>query len=245
MDALRQQVAAMVEEINLLKSEVVNTKTAHATLHQTSVDRNAEVLRRFSEITDRLHSLSTDAANTTDGKGSRKRCLIEPKQVNVTEFAGAVNDSRSKFLLWAETVKDRAMLFDDALVAAMEKAEASTVPITPEMCSEWFISKETSKELHGFLKDRCTGTAESIVRSNKTGVGLESWRMLSNQFNPRTLAGALNAQDRETRPKGAKNLSQMPNALLEWERDLRRCIAEGRNPPDDRTKRLASDASTE
>ena len=102
MDALRQQVAAMVEEINLLKSEVVQTKTAHANLHQSTVDRNTDVLRRFSEITDRLHSLSTDAANTTDGKGSRKKFLIEPKQVNVSEFAGAVNDSRSKFLLWAE-----------------------------------------------------------------------------------------------------------------------------------------------
>ena len=80
MDALRQQVAAMIEEINLLKSEVVQTKTAHANLHQTSVDRNADTLRRFNEITDRLHNLSTDAANTTDGKGFRKKSLIEPKQ---------------------------------------------------------------------------------------------------------------------------------------------------------------------
>ena len=130
MDVLQQQIAAMAEEINLLKSEVVQTKAAHASLHQSAVDRNTDIIRRFGEITDRLHNLSTDAANATEGKGSKKKFLIEPKQVNVAEFAGAVNDSRSKFLQWAEKVKDRAMLFDDALVEAMEKAEASTTPIT-------------------------------------------------------------------------------------------------------------------
>ena len=102
MDVIQQQIAAMADEINLLKSEVVQTKAAHATLHQSAVDRNTDIIRRFGEITDRLHNLSTDAANTTDGKGSRKKFLIEPKQVNVSEFAGAVNDGRSKFLQWSE-----------------------------------------------------------------------------------------------------------------------------------------------
>ena len=47
MDALRQQVAAIADEINMLKSEVVQTKAAHASLHQSAVDRNTDVLRRF------------------------------------------------------------------------------------------------------------------------------------------------------------------------------------------------------
>ena len=239
METLRAQIAAITDEIQVLKNEMVQTKSAHATLHQSAVDRNAETLRRFTDIGDRLNAIASDTGtHVGQGKGYKKS-LIEPKQVTVTEFAGAVSDSRSKFLMWGEKVKDRAQLFDDELVEAMNKAEASTIPITAEMSAEWGITKDTSKELHGFLKDRCTGTAEAIVRSNKTGVGLESWRMLSNQFNPRTLAGALSAQDKELRPKGAKSISQMPNALLEWEKDLRRCIAEGRTPPDDRTKRLA------
>ena len=116
----------------------------------------------------------------------------------MAKSAGAVSDSRSKFLTWAETVKDRAGLFDENLVDAMNAVEASKEPITKERSAELKIMPEVSKELHGFLKDRCSGTAESIVRSNKTGVGLESWRMLAHQFNPRTLTGALNAHDRET-----------------------------------------------
>ena len=34
-------------------------------------------------------------------------------------------------------------------------------------------------------------------------------------------------------------MAQLPGCLLEWERNLRRCIQEGRSPPSDDTKRLA------
>ena len=34
-------------------------------------------------------------------------------------------------------------------------------------------------------------------------------------------------------------MADLPGCLAEWERNLRRCIAEGRAPPDEGTKRLA------
>ena len=63
--------------------------------------------------------------------------------------------------------------------------------------------------------------------------------MLNRQFNPRTLTGIMNSQQLETRPKGATRMSELPGCLLEWEKNLRRCLQEGRTPPDDETKRLA------
>ena len=57
---------------------------------------------------------------------------------------------------------------------------------------------EASKELHGFLKEKTKSTAEAIVRSNKSELGLESWRMLAAQFNPRTLTSTLHATHLET-----------------------------------------------
>ena len=50
---------------------------------------------------------------------------------------GAITDSRAKFLEWSETVKDRAALFDDALVDAMEKAEAEQTAITGDKSTAW------------------------------------------------------------------------------------------------------------
>ena len=41
MDALRQQVGALIEELTIVKSELVNVKAAHANLHQQSSEANA------------------------------------------------------------------------------------------------------------------------------------------------------------------------------------------------------------
>ena len=115
----------------------------------------------------------------------------------------------------------------------------TATPITKEKSEEMGISATANKELQGFLKDRTKGTAAAIIRSNKTGIGLESWRMLSSQFNPRTLTSTMHAQHLETHPKGASTIKEMPAALLEWEKNLRRCLQEGRTAPNDETKRLA------
>ena len=46
------------------------------------------------------------------------------------------------------------------------------------------------------------------------------------------------SQHLEQHPKGAKTMGELPGALLEWEKNLRRCSQEGRKPPDDDWKRL-------
>ena len=67
----------MVEEIQLLKNEVVNTKAAHAGLHQSAIEKNAEVSRRFDALNEQL---STMASNGTGGApGKFKMPPIEPK----------------------------------------------------------------------------------------------------------------------------------------------------------------------
>ena len=188
MDTLRAQIAAMSEEIQFLKEEVVQTKASHAGLHQDSVARSTEITRRFDALKEQIDAVGAGGVGQYNG-GKFKKPLIEPKQVEVAKFAGAVSDSRCKFLEWTETVKDRAGLFDENLVEAMNKVEALKEPVTKEASLSMNISAEVSKELHGFLKDRCSGTAEAIVRGNKSGVGLESWRLLAHQFNPHTLTG--------------------------------------------------------
>ena len=99
----------MVEEIQLLKNEVVNTKAAHAGLHQSAVEQSADVSRRFDAVNEKLTTMASSGTGGAPGKF--KKPLIEPKQIEVAKFAGAVSDSRAKFLTWAETVKDRAGLF--------------------------------------------------------------------------------------------------------------------------------------
>ena len=66
------------------------------------------------------------------GRQLRPKPLIEPKQVEVEKFTGAIMDSRSKFLSWGERVKDRAELFDPNLAEIMTKIEGEESPISLE-----------------------------------------------------------------------------------------------------------------
>ena len=65
---------------------------------------------RIGKVEKGIAKIST--AGFPEGKGTdNEKPLIEAKQVSVPEFAGAVTDSRSKFLEWSEKVHDRVGLY--------------------------------------------------------------------------------------------------------------------------------------
>ena len=142
---------------------------------------------------------------TTKGGHDSQKPLIEPKQVVVSEFAGSMSDGRARFLEWCEKVHDRVALFEDNLVQAMTEAEKCDAEITGEQTTKMGVSPFASRQLHGFLKDKTSGTAAAVVRGNDGGQGLESWRRLCAQFNPRTIRGTLNSQHLETHPRGRRS----------------------------------------
>ena len=227
----------------MLCSGLLYSRYKTSTLHQTAVTTSANHERVIDEqaakvvaIQERVENIAKTTGNMKDGF---RKSLIEPKNVTVDVFHGSVADSRAKFLSWGERVRDKADLMDDQMSAAMLKAENLNEPITPEISQSLGVGPAQSRELQGFLKDRNDGTAHSIIRNNKSAVGLDSWRLLCKQFNPRTLQSTLNAQDLETKPRGASKIAEMPARLVEWEKALRRCTQEGRDQPSDEVKRLA------
>ena len=100
----------------------------------------------------------------------KKLSLIEPKQVNVEEFAGGVADARSKFVEWSERVRDRAQLYDPTTAEAMRSIERTKDSIDNDASIAKGISPQANIELQSFLKDRTTGLAAAIVRGNKDGI---------------------------------------------------------------------------
>ena len=180
MDALRAQVTAVTDELSALKQEIVQIKSAHAQLHQSSVDANgqqraliSDQMAKLTEVEKRIDGVTQSAGSLS---GAKSKDLIEPKQINVPMFAGSAADNRAKFMAWGEKVKDKVGLFSDDLGSAMEKAEKFNEPITEEESTRLGIHIGLSRQLHGYLKDRTEGTALALVRSNKSKVGLESWR---------------------------------------------------------------------
>ena len=60
MDALQRQVAMMTDEMQLLKTELVQVKAAHAGLHQSTVDRATEAAKKFEEVAQRIEAIAAD-----------------------------------------------------------------------------------------------------------------------------------------------------------------------------------------
>ena len=49
----------------------------------------------------------------------------------------------------------------------------------------------------------------------------------------------MHSEEIERSPRGASTLAQLPARLMEWEKNLRKCVDEGREAPSDGSKRLA------
>ena len=194
MELLKQQMVMVSDEVTTLKNELIALKGAHAALHQTAAESGQNIGNQSNRI-DRIEQKVDEIKETAErGGGFKKpRSLMEAKDVQVEKFLGSMTDSRAKFLAWGERIRDKVELFDSALGEAMLRAEKHPDAITAEISSQWGISLLSSRELHGFLKDRTDGVANSVCRCNKTGVGLETWRMLANHYNPMTLTNTLNA----------------------------------------------------
>ena len=90
MEAMNQKITAVADELGLLRAELIQVKSAHASLHQAAVDAGASNTRAFSEQASRIEKIekgfddvARGAAFGGGGDQSKKRYLIEAKQVNV------------------------------------------------------------------------------------------------------------------------------------------------------------------
>ena len=72
VDAVRQQVQIVVEEVSVIKNEIINLKASHAGLHQTNVDTTQTYSRSINEITNKLDDLE---AKLPFGSGFQKKAF--------------------------------------------------------------------------------------------------------------------------------------------------------------------------
>ena len=170
MEALRSQIAVITDELNQLKAEIVQVKGSHATLHQTTVEANQATMRSFVDVRQKADALENkieavriDTVDVSAQDRQGKKPLIKPENVEVPQFLGSMTDGRGKFLEWSEKVMDRVDIYQDNLVGAMESAEKEDEAIDAEKSLKFGVGAIANKQLHRFLKDKCTGTAGAIV----------------------------------------------------------------------------------
>ena len=147
--SVAQQVQILSDELAVLKSEIISLKSSHATMHQGTVESNAQAATKFQEQAAKIMEVAEKVEKVVlypTTVGQKSKSLIEPKNVTVEVFAGSIAESRSKFLEWGETVRDRAELFDSRLNEAMVRAETRTEPITEQASIEMGVGKKSCRD---------------------------------------------------------------------------------------------------
>ena len=151
MERLQAQVTAVTDELNLVRAEIVQLKSAHANMHQSDVESRATYNKAFDDAANRMLSVEQQLniiqrdAGAPGGFVKSKKPLIEPKNIEVTTFSGSMVDSRAKFLSWGERVKDRTALYDEKLHDALTPAEFADEPITKAKSLEMGVDEVASR----------------------------------------------------------------------------------------------------
>ena len=70
MEALRNQVEVLTNELTTLKQELVNVKGTHANLHQQTVEANSATARNFAEQRTRDDALEAQVTVMSNGAKS-------------------------------------------------------------------------------------------------------------------------------------------------------------------------------
>ena len=85
------QVAALTDELQTLKSEIIGVKAGHASLHQMMVESGTTQAQQYGAQADRIVALekrieTTISKGSIDGIAGKPKPLIEAKQINVNVF---------------------------------------------------------------------------------------------------------------------------------------------------------------
>ena len=88
------QIGILADELNVLKTAFIGVKSSHANMHQASVNQASASTQQFTDHAARLGALEGlvkqaggDLANVAK-KGSYKKPLIKPEQIEVKTFTG-------------------------------------------------------------------------------------------------------------------------------------------------------------
>ena len=92
---------------------------------------------------------------------------------------------------WVLNMKEHAGYCSEALRAGMEYAERNPSEITQRILEERYVTEIADQALRMALQKKTTGIAKQFVQNNRLQhpgwTGLEHWRMLIAQFDPKTL----------------------------------------------------------
>lgn len=181
----------------------------------------AEGLEKLRRESDRAIGEANNRINQLQGQRSdheNRVDLIDIRNMDPGTFSGS---ERESWRQWSKRVKAYCNARTPGFRAALDWAEAETVPITEDSLKvlAWAPVSTANSKLYDLLIMKLMDDP-LIQAENHLGQGFEAWRSLASRYDP---VGEMFTFDKMTslmHRERCKSMNELPAALERWTRDL-------------------------
>ena len=222
LEQMMTTMGALAQQIATTSTETISRLTAEATAARDQAARAEQATREAVARLERLHEMCTQQnqfvesrLQTFEKSGPHgKKGLVDPKAMAPGPIDG---DKGRPWKEWSRKAKVYCgCLQGSALQEAMEWAETWPDPITPEKVGERRMDEQMDQHLKAFLEMNTTGRAASAVQLAGRLPGLEAYRLLARELDPRTDTRQFDDANSIMNPPKATSMSDYAIKLPAW-----------------------------
>ena len=126
-------------------------------------------------------------ANASNGKGEFK--LIDPK----TMIPEVLDNTKIPWRRWSEDTRAYVSMLSPTLAKQLKAVEGMEVPLTPEDINNAAVPEHHATQLSRYLLLRSEANANTLIKASqeRDEHPLETWRILSHEYDPKGLGSEL------------------------------------------------------
>ena len=206
------QLEAMSTELAAARAQIVRLATDQQELRQQAMQAIAASEARTTTAIAQL--------TARDARSDDRLELVDFKVAAPENFHGKREES---WKVWSRQFRTYCNVRKSGFRAALEWAENYQGPAINDTSidgMQWPPARLADAKLFDFLVLKCRGDALVIIE-HYDGLGFEAWRQLSRRFSPSGGQYELDMMNSLMNPKKATKLSELPGAILRFERDIR------------------------
>ena len=165
------------------------------------------------------HDTFAQQAMATAQSPNEKFDLIDLKINKPEHFHGKRDES---WRAWSRQFKTYCNARKEGMRTALEWAESFEGEIINEAAADtlnWAAGRMSNTKLYDFLYLLCKSDARILIERYE-GMGFEAWRQLTRRYSPSGGRFELELMSRLMNPQRAAKLTDLPAAILRFERDI-------------------------
>ena len=193
-----------------LQADINRMRDSHLNVHSNQMELNGK-----------MEALTAVVTNGRGGGGHGPRQqFVDPKNIKLEIFDGL--SKTITFKTWAYKAKAFILGNMPAVRRTIDQTETRKTKIESSELDGLAMTLDQDAQLTLFLQTFTGGHPLGMVKANDNGTGVEMWRQLNAYFDATSIQSIIQETRAIRMPARATSLQKFPEALQEWETQLRR-----------------------